>query len=177
MLTFRAWANCAWQWIADIHGRAGTRNFSSSVENYFTSERSERVKYFFQHEKRNFVSPSDHVMSHLVFFWCSWYNKQWQQGWYLTKSSFTIKLQTFFQCFIVTTKLFANLKIYGMKISVFLQFQYNHACTLELASQRLRGCYFHSQDEWTLFSFINLTLSIRGTDYLRLSIKVIPKST
>ena len=29
------------------HGRAEIRNFSSSVEKYFTSERSKRVKYFF----------------------------------------------------------------------------------------------------------------------------------
>ena len=43
-----------------LHGRAEIRNFSSSVEKYFTSERSERVKYF-QHEKKNFVSPSGHV--------------------------------------------------------------------------------------------------------------------
>ena len=28
----------------------------------FMSERSERVQYFFQHEKKNFVSPSDHVI-------------------------------------------------------------------------------------------------------------------
>ena len=30
-----------------LHGRAEIRNFSSSVEKYFASERSERVKYFF----------------------------------------------------------------------------------------------------------------------------------
>ena len=41
-------------------------SFSSSVEKYFTSERSKRVKYF-QHEKRNFVSPSDHVMLYLLY--------------------------------------------------------------------------------------------------------------
>ena len=29
-----------------LHGRLEIRNFSSSVEKYFTSERSERVKYF-----------------------------------------------------------------------------------------------------------------------------------
>ena len=46
-----------------LHGRLEIRNFSSSVEKYFTSERSERVKYFFQHEKRNFVSPRGHVIS------------------------------------------------------------------------------------------------------------------
>ena len=50
-----------------LHGRAGIRNFSSSVEKYFTSDRSEQVKYFFQHEKRNFVSPSDHVMFYLLY--------------------------------------------------------------------------------------------------------------
>ena len=34
-----------------LHGRLEIWNFSSSVEKYFTSERSD----FFQHEKRNFV--------------------------------------------------------------------------------------------------------------------------
>ena len=34
---------------------------------YFTSERSERVKYFFQLEKRNFVSSSDHVIFYLLY--------------------------------------------------------------------------------------------------------------
>ena len=32
------------------------------LKKYFTSERSERVKYF-QHSKRNFVSPRGHVIS------------------------------------------------------------------------------------------------------------------
>ena len=45
-----------------LHGRLEIRNFSSSVEKYFTSEHSERVKYF-QHEKINFVSPCGHVIS------------------------------------------------------------------------------------------------------------------
>ena len=40
-------------------------NFSSSVEKYFTNERSERVKYLFQHEKRLFVSPSGQVINAL----------------------------------------------------------------------------------------------------------------
>ena len=44
-----------------LHGHAEIRNFSSSVEKYFTIERSERVKYL-QHEERNFVSPSGYVM-------------------------------------------------------------------------------------------------------------------
>jgi len=50
-----------------LHGRTEIRNFSSSVEKYFTSERSERVKYFFKHERRNFISPSDHVMFYLLY--------------------------------------------------------------------------------------------------------------
>ena len=37
--------------------------WTSGVEKYFRSERSERVKYFFQHEKRNFISPCGHVIS------------------------------------------------------------------------------------------------------------------
>ena len=36
--------------------------FALSVEKHFTSEHNKRVKYFFQHEKRNFISPSNHVM-------------------------------------------------------------------------------------------------------------------
>ena len=51
-----------------LHGRAEIRNFSSSVEEYFTNERSERVKnYIFQYEKRNFVSPSGHVVSFFIY--------------------------------------------------------------------------------------------------------------
>ena len=49
-----------------LHGRAEIRNFSSSVEKYFTSERSERVKYF-QHERKKFVSPSGHVKFYLLY--------------------------------------------------------------------------------------------------------------
>ena len=49
-----------------LYGRAEIRNFSSSAEKYFTSECSERVKYF-QHEKRNFVFPSGHVMFYLSY--------------------------------------------------------------------------------------------------------------
>ena len=39
---------------------------ASSVKKYFTSERSERVKYL-QHEERNFVSPSGYVMLYLLY--------------------------------------------------------------------------------------------------------------
>ena len=45
-----------------LHGRLDKRNFSSSVQIYFMSERSERVKYF-QHEKRNFESLRGHEIS------------------------------------------------------------------------------------------------------------------
>ena len=50
--------------IEDITWPRG--NFSSSVEKYFTSELRERVKSF-QHEKRNFVSPSDHVIYSIYY--------------------------------------------------------------------------------------------------------------
>ena len=49
-----------------LHGRAEIRNFSSSIEKYLTSERSERVKYL-QHKERNFVSPSGYVMFYLLY--------------------------------------------------------------------------------------------------------------
>ena len=39
------------------------------AEEYFTSEHSARVKY--QHERKNFVSPSSHIMVYLL------YNQQW----------------------------------------------------------------------------------------------------
>ena len=37
------------------------------VEKYFTHSLRSLMKYFFQHEKRNFVSPSDHVMFCLLY--------------------------------------------------------------------------------------------------------------
>ena len=42
------------------------RNFSLSVEKYFTSERSEREKYFSTWEEQ-FVSPSGHVIFYLLY--------------------------------------------------------------------------------------------------------------
>ena len=48
------------------------QNFSSSVEKYFTIAWAQRMsEIFFQHAKRNFVSPSDHVMFY------SLYKHQW----------------------------------------------------------------------------------------------------
>ena len=53
----------------------------------------ERVKYFFQHEKRNFISPSDHVMFYLLYkhqwntkpfylnsFWSEWCGLLWSHS-------------------------------------------------------------------------------------------------
>ena len=54
-------------YIEDItYGRLEIRNFSSSVEKYFTSEHSEQVKYFSTREEK-FVSPSGHVMFCLLY--------------------------------------------------------------------------------------------------------------
>ena len=49
--TCRTWLN-----FQTLHGRAETRNFSSSVKQYFTSERSERVKYFATREEKFRIS-------------------------------------------------------------------------------------------------------------------------
>ena len=46
----------------------GARRYEISLrvlKKYFTNERSERVKYFFQREKRFFVSPSGQVVNAL----------------------------------------------------------------------------------------------------------------
>ena len=37
------------------------------LKKYFTRSLRSLVKYFFQHEKRNFVSPSDHVIFYLLY--------------------------------------------------------------------------------------------------------------
>ena len=39
-----------------LHGRAEIQNFSSSVEKYFTSVRSKRVKYFSTQEEKFRIS-------------------------------------------------------------------------------------------------------------------------
>ena len=52
---------------------------------------------------------------------------------------FFIKLQTFLQCFTVTTKRFANLKVIWNEDFPFSSIYNNNACTLELDSQRLNG--------------------------------------
>ena len=53
--------------IEDITWPRGDTKFFFECWKYFTSECSERVKYFFQHEKRNFVSPSSRVMFYLLY--------------------------------------------------------------------------------------------------------------
>ena len=50
--SFRTKAHLVFQWCLYnkkriLHGRTEIRNFSLSVEKYFTSERSKQVKYFF----------------------------------------------------------------------------------------------------------------------------------
>ena len=45
-----------------LHGHLEIWNFSSSVEKYFTRSLCSLVKYF-QHSKRNFISPRGHVIS------------------------------------------------------------------------------------------------------------------
>ena len=59
-----------------LHGRAEILNFSLSVEKYFINERSKQVKYF-QHEKRNFVPPSGHIMFYLLYKY-QWNTKPFQ---------------------------------------------------------------------------------------------------
>ena len=49
--TCRTWLN-----FQTLHGRAETRSFSSSVKQYFKSERSERVKYFATREEKFRIS-------------------------------------------------------------------------------------------------------------------------
>ena len=50
-----------------LHGRLEIQHFSSSVEKYFTSVAQRTSEIFFQHEKRNFVSPRGHVISSIFF--------------------------------------------------------------------------------------------------------------
>ena len=100
---FTVYAYCAH--IEDrylIHGRAEIRNFSSSVEKYFTSDRSERVKYF-QHDKRNFVSPSNHVMFYV------WYEHQWNTKPFQLNIFFPAKGAIYRVA--ITTVIFSHVKI------------------------------------------------------------------
>ena len=41
--------------------------FSSSVEKYFTRLLRSLVTFFFEHEKRNFISPSGHVIFYILY--------------------------------------------------------------------------------------------------------------
>ena len=53
--------------IEDITWPRGDTKFVFECWKIFPSERSEWVRYFFQHDKRNFVSPSEHVMFYLLY--------------------------------------------------------------------------------------------------------------
>ena len=99
------------------------RNFSSSIEKYFMSERSERVKYFFQHEKRNFVSPSDHVMFCLLYkhhwnakpfylnsflVWKVRFIMKPKQRWYVKISSFRAKAHLIFHWCLYNSRVYKS---------------------------------------------------------------------
>ena len=80
----------------------GIRNFSSSVEKYFTSKRRERVRYF-QHEKRNSVSPSGHAMFYLL------YKHQWNTKPFYWNSFFPAKGAIYYVA--IATVIFSHVKI------------------------------------------------------------------
>ena len=50
-----------------LHGRLEIRNFSSRVEKIFHEWAQRTSEIFFQHSKRNFVSPRGHVVSSIFF--------------------------------------------------------------------------------------------------------------
>ena len=54
-------------YIEDITFRAEIRNFCRSVEKNISRMSAANEVNMFQHEKRNFVSPSDHVMFFLLY--------------------------------------------------------------------------------------------------------------
>ena len=62
-----------------------------------------RVKYFFQHKKRNFVSPSSHVMFYLL-------NKhQWNSKPFYWNSFFSLKGAVYYEA--IATVIFSHVKI------------------------------------------------------------------
>ena len=98
----RLTAKRTWNKYSILHGRAEIRNFSSSVEKYFTSERGERVKYF-QHKKRNFVPSSSHVMFYLL------YKHQWNTIPFHWNSSFPAKGAIYYVA--IATLIFSHVKV------------------------------------------------------------------
>ena len=50
-----------------LHGRTEIRNFFSCLEKIFHSFAALTREIFFQHSKRNFVSPRDHVISSIYY--------------------------------------------------------------------------------------------------------------
>ena len=79
------------------------QNFSSSVEKCFTRSLRSLVKYFFQHEKRNFVSPSGHVMFYLLLKY------QWNTKPFDFNSFFDVKGAIYYEA--MATVIFSHVKI------------------------------------------------------------------
>ena len=52
-----------------LHGRAEMRNFSASVQKVGHEWAQRMSKNIFQHGKRNFVSPSDHIIFSVFITW------------------------------------------------------------------------------------------------------------
>ena len=91
-----------------LHGCAEIQNFSSSVE-----KSRKQVKYF-QHEKRNFVSPSSHVMFYLL------YKHQWNTQPFHWNGKFYPAKDAIYYVPIATV-IFSHVEItcYCVKISCF----------------------------------------------------------
>ena len=50
-----------------LHGRLEIRNFFSCIEEFFYSFAALTREIFFEHSRRNFVSPSGHVISSIYY--------------------------------------------------------------------------------------------------------------
>ena len=115
-----------------------------SVKKYFTSKRSERVRYF-QHEKRNSVSPSGHAIVYLL------YKHQWNTKPFHWHSFFPAKGAIYyvglhsngdiFTC--ENNMLFSPVKISCFRAKAHLVF---HWCLYN------KTCYFHVCED-IMFSF------------------------
>ena len=88
-----------------LHGRAEIYKISLRALKNISRlhERSEWVKYFFQHAKRNFVSPSDHVMFY------SLYKHQWNAKPFYLKSFFGLKGAVYYEA--IAMVIFSHVKI------------------------------------------------------------------
>ena len=67
-ILFRLFSSCLPKHIEDNTWLRGDMKFIFECSTrYLTSERSERVRYRFEHEKINFISPSNHVLFSLFY--------------------------------------------------------------------------------------------------------------